>query len=374
MTSTRYRIGVIGAGGIARGAHLPAWKRIKEAEIVGIADVNPAAAALYAEDAGVEATFTDPKELLKLGVDAVDICTPSALHADIVEAALEAGCHVLCEKPLTTSTADLKRIGSLADDKGLLLMSGQHYRFQPDLIAAKRFAEAGALGDVYHSRVLATRRAHLPVKPSFINGDLSGGGPCMDIGVHTLDACMWVLDFPKPVRVTGVTRTNFAKGYEIPGQWGEWDRETFNVEDFAAGFVHFEDGSTMAIEASWLSHQEIFHEMRWHLFGSKASLQWPEMQYATTLNRVFSQGQLTPSGKKPNPYAAEIQAFVNTLIEGEQSLIPWWQTMHTLAVLEAIYRAAGEGQEVTIDGDLFDHPQVKPQPIERFEDAARQAI
>jgi len=107
----------------------------------------------------------------------------------------------------------------------LKLMTAQHQRFTASARAIKSWADAGNLGKVYHARVRAMRRAWLPVRPGFISKKLSGGGPCMDIGVHALDCCLWMMGFPKPVRVTGTAKVNFAKGHKIPGLWGEWDRE-----------------------------------------------------------------------------------------------------------------------------------------------------
>ena len=96
-------------------------------------------------------------------------------------------------------------MGRLADKKKLKLMTAQHQRFTSSAMAIHKWAEAGHLGEVYHARVRAMRRAWLPGRPGFIDRKLSGGGPCMDIGVHALDCAMWIMGFPKPVRVSGTT-------------------------------------------------------------------------------------------------------------------------------------------------------------------------
>lgn len=374
MSKRRLRVGFIGAGARARGALLEGWQKIKEAEVVGVADISRPAAEAFAARAGGIACHTDPRELLGQGLDAVVVSTPSALHTEMVLASLAAGCHVLCEKPLATSTQDIRRIGEAVTHSGRLLMTAQHFRFEPKLLAAKRWAETGALGTVYHSKVQALRRAQLPPRPSFLDPKTSGGGPCMDIGVHMLDAALWMLGFPRPVRVTGTTRTNFAKGHTIPGLWGEWDREKFAVEDFAAGFVTFEDGTTLTLECSWLGHQESIQErMHWELMGTGASLEWPELRFATTRNRVFEQGTIAPALKGTPAHEAEVRAFADCVLEGTPSLVPWQESLKVIAILEAIYRSAREGCEVEIPKELFPQETIGLPRIEAFEEAHRSA-
>jgi predicted dehydrogenase len=196
MKSRKFRIGAIGTGGIFKMCHLPGWKDIPDVEIVGVADVDVQSAKKLAGAEGIAHVFADYRDLLKLDIDAVDICTPNNLHTPMVLAALQAGKHVICEKPLATTVREVRQMGQLADKKKLKLMTAQHQRFTSSARAIRGWVDAGGLGDVYHARVHAMRRAWLPVRPGFIDRKLSGGGPCMDIGVHALDACMWMMDFP----------------------------------------------------------------------------------------------------------------------------------------------------------------------------------
>ncbi|MCC6416376.1 MAG: Gfo/Idh/MocA family oxidoreductase, partial [Opitutaceae bacterium] len=255
MSSRKFRVGIIGGGGIAQAVHIPGWLNLPEVEIVGVADVSETTAKKAAAVAGATRVFTDFRELVKLDLDAVDICTPNKVHTPAVLAALEAGKHVICEKPLAVTTAEVRQMGAMADARKLKLMTAQQQRFTATGIAAKAWVDGGNLGAAYHARVRAMRRALLPPAPGFIDAQLSGGGPCMDIGVHALDLCMWLMGFPKPVRVSGSARTVFAKGHTMPNFWGEWDRERYSVEDFATGFVHFDNGATMMLEAAWMCHQ-----------------------------------------------------------------------------------------------------------------------
>jgi predicted dehydrogenase len=156
------------------------------------------------------------------------------------------------------------------------------------------------------------------------------------------------MGFPKPLRVTGKASTNFAKGYEIPGGWGEWNRELFGVEDHACGFVHFDNGATMVIEASWLQHQKELEEMNATLFGRKGTVQWPTGEYQSTVSRVFNDGIVTPGALVEKPRTNQILAFAEAIRAGKPSPVPPTQTIYVTAILEGIYRSSELGHEVEI--------------------------
>ncbi len=334
---------MIGAGGIFRAVHLPSLKTLPEAEIVALADVNLEPTRKLAETVGTTHVFKDYRDLLKLDLDAVLICTPNKVHFPAVMASLHAGKHVFCEKPLATTVREVRQMGELADRKKLKLMTGQHQRFTTAATAIKAWADAGSLGTVYHARVHALRRAWLPCSAGFIDRSLSGGGPCMDIGVHALDLCLWLMGFPQPVSVTGTTKVNFAKTNKIPGMWGEWDRKLFSVEDFAAGFVHFDSGATLVLESSWLGHQAENENMSCQLYGIEGSVHWPSMEFVTVKNRILVQGTLTHPKPEKNPHAAEIRAFLDCVIHNQPSPVPWRETIKTIAILEGVYQSSNQG-------------------------------
>jgi predicted dehydrogenase len=345
----KLQIGLIGAGGIVQGAHLnPGWLAVPDCEVVAVCDVNPTAAQKLADKFQIPHVFHDYRELVQMKtLDAVDICTPNKLHTPMVLAALKAGKHVMCEKPLATTVKEVLRMEKAARASGKILMTAQHCRFGEHSQAIKAWVDTGALGEVYHARVNATRRNHLPISPGFIDPELSGGGPCLDIGVHALDTAMWLMGFPRPVRVSGRTMTNFAKGHEIPGAWGEWDRKMYGVEDFASGYVHFENGATMALEASWLQHQE---KEEWNavLLGKKASVTWPTGKFHTAVNRALIDGVIQPKpGVKP-AHTEEILVFADAVRNGKPSPVPVGQTLSVIAILEGIMKSSAANRELTI--------------------------
>lgn len=345
---SNFKVGLIGAGGIASACHIPGWNSIPDAQIVAVCDVNLMAAQAVATEHGIPHVFTDYRELINLDLDAVDICTPNRIHTPAVLAALHAGKHVICEKPLATTMKEVRQMGALADKMKLKLMTAQNMRFGNAARAIKSWAQAGNLGDVYHARVRAMRRAWAPCTPGFIDHNLSGGGPCMDIGVHALDCCLWLMNFPEPVRVTGTSKVNFAKGQTIPGMWGEWDRKRYSVEDFAAGFVHFDNGATMTIEAAWLGHQSENEDISCQIFGLNGGVKWPSAEFATVQNRTFVQGTLTPPTNVEHSHWEELRAFHDCVVNNKPSPVPWTETIKVIGILEAIYASQKKGREVRV--------------------------
>ena len=193
------------------------------------------------------------------------------------------------------------------------------------------------------------RRAWIPVAPGFIDHKLAGGGPCMDIGVHALDLCMWLMDFPTPVRVSGVSRVNFAKGHKIPGMWGEWDRKRFSVEDFAAGFVHFKGGATMTVEAAWLGHQAENEDMSCQVFGTEGGRQVAVGRICRRRGSHVLPGDTDPGHSAGEGRTAEeIRAFHDCVVNDKPSPVPWTETIKVIAILEGIYKSSREQREVAI--------------------------
>ncbi|NLF39909.1 Gfo/Idh/MocA family oxidoreductase [bacterium] len=346
----KLKIGIIGAGGIARGPHINGWKQVADAEVVAVCDISKGAAESMAREHGIPNVFTDFRELVKLTeIDAVDICTPNRVHTPAVLAAFARRKHVLCEKPLAVTVREVKQMQAAAARARKLLMTAQHQRFSGISTAVKQFIATHPIGEVYHARVHAVRRNLLPTNPGFIDPALSGGGPCMDIGVHALDLAMWLMDSPMPVRVSGRMMTNFAMGHDIPGAWGDWDRKLFGVEDFASGFVHFENGATMVLEASWLQHQQEKEDMSCRLFGRKGGVSWPAGHYSSAANGALFDAAIQAHHVQ-SAHAEEIKAFAHAVRTGGPSPVPVDQTIKVIAILEGIMRSSERGgREVALN-------------------------
>ncbi len=351
-------VGIIGAGGMGR-IHAEGWRKIPDVRIAGICDVDLDRARNLAKILEVEdaVTVSDYRQLVAMDeVEVVSVCVPNRVHTPAVVAALEAGCHVLCEKPLAVTTSEIKEMARAAEKNSCKLMTAQHMRFREDTVVVKRFIDAGHLGNVFYAKVTALRRNLLPAPPGFIDSSLSGGGPCMDMGVHVVDTAMYLMGFPTPLRVSGAVWTNFAKGYEIPAagpegsMWDEWDRERFDVEDFAVASVFFEGGAVLVLETSWLSHLDSPSRLGCELFGTKAWLRWPDAKFSFARDRIIHTGELCPprSAAGRSPYDEEIAAFHRCIVEDTTSPVPPQESIKVVAVLEAVYRSHEEGREVEI--------------------------
>ncbi|MCB0089065.1 MAG: Gfo/Idh/MocA family oxidoreductase, partial [Caldilineaceae bacterium] len=236
---------------------------------------------------------------------------------------------------------------------GKQLMTAQHFRFKGVSQSMKEHIETGALGDIYHARSWMMRRNGFIPSPTFLQKQHSGGGPCIDIGVHVLDLTLWLMGNPQPVVVSGVAKAPLA---HLPGQFAAWtrtpvDSAQWDVEDFAAAFVRFENGATLMIEVSWLLHHDIEGEdMQIWLYGTGGGCHWPKADF---LSSNYETRQLVNSTLKitkdtMEPHALECVAFARALAEGAPSPVPPEQSLQVMSILDGIYRSQKEGGEVRI--------------------------
>lgn len=248
----KLRIGIIGVGGIAQGRHIPAFLQLSDVcEIIAINDVNLERAKETAEKFNIPFVFENYHDLFSK-VDAVCICTPNKFHAEITVAALEAGVHVLCEKPMALSGQECEAMITAAKKAGKVLAIAYHYRFMKEVQAAKKAMQE--VGTPLVARVQALRRRKVPGWGVFTNKDLQGGGSLIDYGCHLLDTSLWLMGNPKQIAVSGSTYNTLSKA---PGQvnlWGEYDHEDFNVDDHVTAYIKFENGASLLFETSWAAN------------------------------------------------------------------------------------------------------------------------
>jgi predicted dehydrogenase len=349
----KLRVAMIGCGGIA-GAHLRGYKNIDEAKVVVACDVAPEAAARRAEEFDIPDTAADHRAVVaRDDVDAVDICAPNAFHMPITVAALKAGKHVLCEKPLARSAAEVRRMIAARDASGKLLMCAQHQRFSANAKTMKAVLDDGLLGDVYYARAWAIRRRGVPAwgaADSFIRKEISGGGPCIDIGVHILDLTLHFMGNYEPVAVTGITEDRLGRNPALMNMWGDYDRKVFDVEDFAAGFVRFANGAALSLECSFMMNKEKSGgEMRCDLFGTEAGAAFPELEVYGEKGRVLTNTKVAyVPPKAPGGHEQECREFVQAALRGRRSPVPAEESLAVVAILEGLYRSAERGKEVRL--------------------------
>ncbi len=351
MTKT-LKVGVIGIGGIAR-THMPGWEASEDAEVVAGSDIDEAVLQDWGAQHGVSNLSTDPANLFNNSdIDIIDVCTPNMYHAPLSIAALEAGKHVICEKPLAPTPNEIRQMIEARDKSGKLLMTAQHFRFTGASQAMKKEIDSGTLGDIYHARSWMLRRAGLIPTPGFVLKKHSGGGPCIDIGVHILDLTLWFMGNPQPIAVSGVARAELAHKKGAFAAWsGRPIPEEFDVEDFAAAFVRFDNGATLILEVSWLLHHDTMGEdMQMWLYGTEGGSHWPQGEILQTNydTQQHYNTTLKLTRDPMEPHAVECVEFARAVANGAPSPVPAEQSLQVLTILDGIYRSQHEGKEVAL--------------------------
>jgi predicted dehydrogenase len=345
-------VAVIGVGGIAR-LHLPGWEASEHAQVVGGCDINDEVLQTWGELHSIRKLETDPANLFRdPEIDVIDICTPNNYHAPLAIAALEAGKHVLCEKPLAPTPAEIRQMIDARDRSGKLLMTAQHHRFRRISQAMKAEIDGGALGDVYHARSWMLRRTGVPARPGFVMKEHSGGGPCIDIGVHILDLTLWFMGNPRPVAVSGVARAQLAHQEGAFGMRGLLVPPAFDVEDFAAAFVRFDDGASLILEVSWMLHHKTqgTDSQMW-LYGTRGGCHWPAGEFYETdfTARLHRDRALRVPEDALRPHAIECIAFAQAIVDDAPSPVPAEQSLQVMTILDGVYRSQEAGGEVRLD-------------------------
>ncbi|QDU70713.1 Gfo/Idh/MocA family protein [Mucisphaera calidilacus] len=347
------RVALIGAGGIA-GNHLTALKKIDAVEIVGLADINENTIVKRAKEFDIPSSgcFTDYEEMLeKIQPDAVSICTPNGLHAPNSIAASKAGAHVIVEKPMAMNAAEARQMIDAANAAGKKLVIGFQFRFDSRTQYLKRMADDGVFGDIFYGRVQALRRRGIPNWGVFGRKDLQGGGPMIDIGVHMLEQCHYVMGSPRPVAATGLTRTYIGDqpSTEIHTPWAGWDHETYTVEDIAVGTIRFENGAVIHIEASFAGHLE--DKMDFELYGTKGGATWEDATVRTDehghmLN--IKPGWIRDTSY-PEYFPLKLGQFVEHCINDGPTIAPAEHGLMVQQMLDGVYQSAEQGgKEVAI--------------------------
>jgi len=352
------KIGIIGCGGIANNKHLPTLKVVgKTVDLIAFCDLIPAraqeAAATYGtSDAKV---FTDYHELLKQDLDAVYVLTPNNSHAPITIAALDAGCHVLCEKPMAATYSEARAMCEAAARNGKSLTIGYQNRYRADSQYLKGLIEDGDLGDIYFARAPAIRRRGVPTWGVFLDAEKQGGGPLIDIGTHSLDLTLWLMNNYEPEMVVGAVYRKLADNPNAANIWGPWDPTVFTVEDSAFGMIRFKNGATVLLETAWAINLANPKEAATVLAGTKGGA---DMEDGLRINGERN-GKLYLSkpdlagggvdfyaGEEPVAAEEECKVFLSHLQNGTPLTVLPDQAAVVTKVLEAVYASAKSGKPV----------------------------
>jgi predicted dehydrogenase len=356
--TTPLRIGIVGAGAIATLGHIPGFQKLPDVQITAICDTNLERARMVAARFGIPNVYEDYREMLaKAELDAISVGVPNAFHAPITLAALEAGKHVLCEKPLATSVADGRAMVEAAERAGRVLAVNMHSRLRADMTVLRAMIAQGRLGKIGYTSARWFRRSGIPGFGSwFTQRQLSGGGVLMDIGVHMLDLALWLLGFPRVTAVRGEIQAIHGPRGRGLGGWGvdHIPGGTFDVEDFAATHLRLADGGLVTIEVSWAVHGR--DEMRVQLFGDEGGADaFPDLFGTSTPLRLFRDEGGTPVDIIPSlprftgsEWDRSMARFVAAIREGAEPTATGQEALRVLELLDATYRSALEGREIVI--------------------------
>lgn len=351
----KVRIAVIGVGGISE-MHIGAYIKNPDVELVAFCDINPDRLAYMGKKYNVTRLYTDEKKMFEEcpEIDAVSVCTWNCAHESCTIMALEAGKHVLCEKPMSVSVEAAERMKAAADKAGKILALGFVRRYGNDCKILKEFAEKDTFGEIYYTKAMYLRRNGNP-GGWFSDISRSGGGCLIDLGVHVIDYVRYVMGCPKPVSVYGST---YKKLYNRPNIRTSVDytpsssdgKNICDVEDLAVGLVKFDNGATLNIETSFSLNID-GGKNSIELFGTKGGAKLTNsVEIYSELNgfmtNVKIDGNTSPDFTEM--FNNEIDYYVEC-VKGNKPVIATAEDgVWLMKILMGIYESSKTGHEVII--------------------------
>ncbi|MEJ5171640.1 MAG: Gfo/Idh/MocA family oxidoreductase [Fimbriimonadales bacterium] len=364
----KIRIGMIGCGQIAQH-HMRTYKEIPEAEMVACCDINKAAAKKSSETFGIPDVYTDFHEMLKReDIDAVDVCLHNNYHMPATVAALQAGKHVYCEKPMAGAYVDAKRMLDVARETGKRLHIQLSTLYSNETKAAKELIDLGEVGRIFHARSTGFRRRGRPYvdgygTPSFVQKAHASGGALYDMGVYHIAQVLYLMGNPAVERISG-------KVYQETDMDEERRRiSNYDVEEIGMGFVRFAGGATLDIIEAWAANLDGFEGSS--LLGSKAGIRLSPFGFFKNignieLNATANLGAAAfrwDNVRGDGPFYRNSQAHWIAALLGKCPLIPTAEiALNTMLVSEGIYLSDHLGREVTAD-EVLQHSVSTSVPI-----------
>ena len=366
-TSRKLRIGFIGCGWIA-GSHIKSFKKQPDVEIVAGCDLIPGKAKAFFEKyevEGVKTDYADHKEMLadkSLNLDAVTICTYNRQHAGPAIDALEAGVHVLLEKPFTVTLDEAVEVMRAEKKSGKILSSGFQPRGDENMQMIKKVVQSGALGKIYYIQTGGGRRRGIP-NSTFIEKSTGGIGALGDIGCYSLDVVLNAIGYPKPLTVSGYKSAFFGTNpkYATPDKFhtAEENAARFSVDDFAAAFVRLEGDIILDFRIAWAMHVDTPGDTI--IFGTEGALRIPStdcwngtftqpmtLYHDLAGERVETIIPLLPH-KGPGLFDIKIRGFLDAIKNGTPAPVPTSQIIYNQAIIDGICKSAELGREIEID-------------------------
>ena len=351
---SKVKLAIIGAGNIAN-AHLDAYKQVADVEIYAACDINPARLAKTCDKYGIQRRYTDVDTMLSElpELDAADVCVWNCNHAECSIKALNAGLHVLCEKPMAYTAKEAEEMKAAAERNGKLLMIGFVLRFSDEAKIAMDFIQKDYLGEIYYSKAQYVRRHGNP-GGWFGDKARSGGGPIIDLGVHVIDLTRYLMGNPKPVSVYAVASDRLGDRKYIktgPGWVPEDAREddVCTVEDFATALIRYDNGACTFLETSYdLNGEDIGKKQ---LFGTKGGMDLSNgVKLYTTVNDFMADIDVKTANLKggQDMFVAEMSHFIDCVKNGTECRAKAEDGIAVMKILDAIYESARTGHEVIL--------------------------
>ena len=339
---TPLKVGLIGTGGISR-RHVGAYIEFPEkVQLTAVCDVVEDAARDRAQEAAVAAIYTDAEKMIKeANIDAVDICSPHALHLPHVVAAAEAGKHILCEKPLAASAKDCQRMIDAAHRNNVVLVEAFTHRWNPHLRKARALIADGTIGKVVTIDAVGCshRTSKADLESIRYSAELEHGALC-EVGSYAVYATRFVLS-AEPIRVRGV-------GYDS-GDWG--------VDTTFCGMMEFASGAIANVTSS-LEHSSFRFQIS--IDGREGRIEIPSMfedSGPLIIKGVDGQNEQTIATPAPNRFIVQLDEFSECVLTGKTPEFPAEDGLRNTAVLEALHESADSGQAINLDLETTGKPQ-----------------
>ena len=339
-------VAIVGLGLIAR-THATAYRQLADlVDLVSVCDIDPARATSFANEFGGKPAFDLGQVIADPDVDVVDLILPHSVHLDAAMAVLDAGKHLIIEKPVAGTYAEAEAICRRAEAAGVHFMVAENTRYAPAYIAVEKLLREGAIGEVIAARTFlrSNEKGHLSQPGYWRTQYAMGGGLILDTGAHSFYLLKWLLG--EIEELTGFSTKVFGLANEI--------EDTAEVRGRMASGAAFSCGFT--------SVSEIPHSERLELYGTTGGILVDQM--ADPVVKLFRGHQdfageavagvpfgpdaWHPGGWHWESVIAEVTDYVKSLVEGRPPLIDAWDCAYAIRVIEAAYRSAASGESVRV--------------------------
>ena len=340
-------VGIIGVGSIATMCHIPGYQSLADrAEVRAVADVVGERAREVAAEFSIPRAFDDYRRLLELPeIDLVSVCVPPFKHRDCAVDALEAGKHVLCEKPMAMNGSEAAEMIAAAENSGKKLSVQFQTRQTPQAKLLKSKIEQGELGRIYFARAQYLRRRGIPSWGMFHSRAHNGGGALIDIGVHILDLTMWLMGSPRPVAAFGSAFDFLGRRGDIWNSWGPHNHAEFDVDDSAFACIKFDNGAIVNFECSWAANFQARAQQQLTLAGDRGGAEvFPLKLFGDDGEALYD---IEPGPIEDLDYREQhrcaIERFVDAVANDEPVLVKPQQARAVTQVIDAIYESTESG-------------------------------